>query len=174
MRSKKNVTRAIIHAPIKKVWGALTKHGEPLLFFYESVMHTSGFHPGAQIRMRTDCGKYTGVVGEILEVEPPFRFSHTFKFTHRNDPACKMTYELKEVDGGTEFTLITDDLIDGTPTAKDLISGALIITNTLKALVETGDIPFQSRLNLWICRLMKPFTPKVCLSEHWPLDKAVD
>lgn len=174
MSSQKNVTRVVIHAPIKKVWEALTKQGEPLPFFFGSVMHTSGLHPGAQIRMRTVCGKYTGVVGEILEVDPPYRFSHTFKFTQRNDPACKVTYELKEIDGGTEFTLISDDLIEGTPTAKDMVSGALIITNTLKSLVETGEIPFQSRLILLMCRLMKPFTPKVSLSEHWPLDKTAE
>jgi hypothetical protein len=85
-----------------------------------------------------------------------------------------VTYELKEIEGGTEFTLFSDDLIDGTPTSKDMISGAPIITNTLKSLVEIGEIPFQSRLILLMCRLMKPFTPKVCLSEHWPLDKAAE
>lgn len=171
MSSKKNVTRVLINAPIEKVWEALTKEGEPLPFFFGAVMHTSGLHPGAQIRMRTDCGKYTGVVGEILEVQAPFRFSHTFKFTQRTDPACKVTYELKEVDGGTEFTLISDDLIEGTATAKDMISGALIISDTLKGVVETGKIPFKSRFILLMCRLMKPFTPKVSLSEHWPLEK---
>ena len=174
MSSKRNVTRVVINGPIEEVWEALTKQGEPLPFFFGSVMHTTGLHPGARIQMRTDCDTYTGVVGEILEVDPPYRFSHTFKFTQRNDPPCKVTYELKEVEGGTEFTLISDDLVEGTPTAKDMTSGAVIITNTLKGLIETGRIPLQSRLILLMCRLMKPCTPKGSRSEHWPLEQSVE
>ncbi len=172
MSGRKHVTRVHIAGSIQQVWDALTQQGKPLPFFFGSVMHTTGLHPGAQLRMRTECGTYTGVVGEILEVDPPHKFSHTFKFTNRDDPPCKVTYELKEVDGGTEFTLISEDLPEGTGTERDMVSGGAIITSTLKGLVE-GRLPFKSRFILLMCRLMKPFTPKRSRSEHWPLDKPV-
>lgn len=80
------VHKVIIRASIQQVWDALTTEGQVLPHFFGSVMHTTGLKPGAQLRMRTPNGKYTGVVGEILEVNPPYRFSHTFRFTNLNDP----------------------------------------------------------------------------------------
>lgn len=171
--SKKNVTQIHIKGSIQEVWDALTKQGEPLPFFFGSVMHTTGLKPGAQIRMRTDCDKYTGVVGEILEVDPPHKFSHTFKFTHVDDPPCKVTYELKEVDGGVEFTLISEDMPPGTRTEKDMTGGAQIIVSALKGLIENGRPPFKSRFINLMCRLTKFMSPKQSLTENWPLDKPV-
>ena len=69
------VSRVVINAPIQQVWDALTKEGEVLPFFFGTVMHTTTLAPGAPVRMRTPNGKYTGVVGEVLELEPPFRYS---------------------------------------------------------------------------------------------------
>ncbi len=109
--------------------------------------------------MRTPNGKYTGVVGEILEVNPPYRFSHTFRFTNLNDPPCRVTYELKEVDGGTEFTLISDAVPVGTKTEKQMAQGGGFITNVLKSVVETGRPSFGYRLLLGIIRLL-PSRPR--------------
>ena len=172
-QTKKNVTRVHIEGTIQQVWDALTKEGEPLPFFFGSVMHTTGLKPGAQIRMRTDCDKYTGVVGEILEVDPPHKFSHTFKFTHVDDPPCKVTYELKEVDGGVEFTLISEDILAGTKTEKSMVSGAGIIVSTLKGMIENGKPPLKSRMILLVCKLTKALTPKRSRSKNWPLDRSV-
>ncbi len=170
-QTKKNITRVHIEGTIQQVWDALTKEGEPLPFFFGSVMHTTGLKPGAQIRMRTDCDKYTGVVGEILEVDPPYKFSHTFKFTHVDDPPCKVTYELKEVDGGVEFTLISEDMPAGSKTEKSMVGGSAIIVATLKGMIEDGKPPFKSRFILLMCRLTKWMTPKRSRSENWPLEK---
>jgi uncharacterized protein YndB with AHSA1/START domain len=171
--TKRNVTRVQIKGTIQEVWDALTRQGEPLPFFFGSVMHTTGLHPGAQIRMRTDCDKYTGVVGEILEVNAPYKFSHTFKFTHVDDPPCKVTYELKEIEGGVEFTLISEDIPAGTRTEKDMVAGARIIVDTLKGMIEDGRPPFKSRFILLMCRLTKFMTPGKSLTSRWPLDKPV-
>ena len=113
----KQVFRIIIEADIQEVWDTITRQGEPLPHFFGSVMHTSGMQPGASIRMRTPDGKYTAVAGEILECDPPHRFSHTFRFTQFDDPPCKVTYELKEVEGGVEFTLISEEVPVDTKTA---------------------------------------------------------
>jgi hypothetical protein len=43
-------------------------------------MHTSaGVAPGSAIQMRSKNGRYVGMVGEILEVDPPRLFRHTLR-----------------------------------------------------------------------------------------------
>lgn len=167
------VTRIIIKAPIQQVWDALTQEGVVLNHFFGSVMHTTGLKPGAQLRMRTPDGKYTGVVGEILECNPPYRFSHTFRFTNLDEAPCRVTYELKEVDGGVEFTLISDAVPVGTKTEKQMAQGGPFICDVLKSVVETGRPSFGKRMILGIIRLTTPLTPARCRSENWPLDRRV-
>ena len=40
----------------------------------------------------------------LREFDPPHRYSMTFKFTNFDDATCKVIHELKEVEGGTEYT----------------------------------------------------------------------
>ncbi len=169
----RQVSKVFIKASIQDVWNAITKEGEPLPFFFGSVMHTTGLQPGSQIRMRSPDGKYTGVVGEILECTPPYKFSHTFKFTNYDDTPCIVTYELKEVEGGVEFTLISDNVPVGTKTEKDMAQGGAFITDVLKSVVETGRPSFGKRILLGIISLAGRFSPAKCRTEHWPLDRAV-
>lgn len=170
-QTKQLVHRVIIKATIQQVWDALTREGEVLPFFFGSVMHTTGLKPGAQLRMRTPNGKYTGVVGEILECKPPYRFSHTFRFTNFNDPPCRVTYELREVEGGVEFTLTSDEIPCGTKTEGQMAQGGSFITSVLKSVVETGRPSLSYRLLLMLIRIMP--SPAACKSELWPLDRPV-
>lgn len=168
------ISRVIIRATLQQVWDAITKEGVVLPHFFGSVMHTTGLKPGSQLRMRTPNGKYTAVVGEILEWDPPHRFSHTFRFTDLNDPPCRVSYELKEVDGGVEFTLISDQIVAGSKTEKQMAQGGPFITSVLKCVVEDGRPSFKQRLMLGMITVLGPLiTPAVCRSENWPLDKRV-
>jgi uncharacterized protein YndB with AHSA1/START domain len=169
----KQLFRVTIRASIEDVWETLTKEGEPLPFFFGSVLHTTGLVPGAPIRMRTPDNKYTGVVGEVLEFDPPYRYSHTFRFTSLDDPPCKVTYELREVAGGVEMTLISEQVPVGTKTEKYMAGGGKFITQTLQSLVETGRPHFKSRMILRMIRLTQWTTPRKCLSTNWPLDRPV-
>ena len=109
--------------------------------------------------------------GEILEVDPPYKLSHTLKFTNYDDPYCKVTYELREVDEGVEFTLTSEDVMVGTKTAKSMTGGGDFIVKTLKAVVETGNAPLSTRLLFGFFKLLTPLvTPKQSRSEHWPLE----
>ncbi len=169
----KLIHRIVIDAPIQDVWDALTKEGEVLPFFFNSVLHTTTLAPGAPMRMRSKNGKYTGVVGDVLELEPPYRYVTTFKFTNLDDPPCKVTHELKEVEGGVEYTLISEQVPVGTETEKQMNQGGDFITKTLKGVVENGKPPIGSRLILLMIGLFSVRTPKQCLSENWPLDKKI-
>lgn len=162
-----------IQAPIQTVWETLTRQGEVLPFFFGSVLHTTSLAPGAPIRMRSPDGKYTGVVGDVLEFEPPHRYSHTFKFTNREDPVCTVTYELEEIEGGTRFTLISDQVPVGTKTEKDMQGGSKIIATTLKSLCETGKPTSMARFIMLMNKLMGWMSPKRCLSENWPLEMSI-
>lgn len=168
------VSRVVIRASIQQVWDAITTEGRVLPHFFGSVMHTTGLKAGSQLRMRTPDGRHTGVVGEILECSPPYRFSHTFRFTEQNDPPCRVTYELKEVEGGVEFTLISDQIAAGSKTEKQMAQGGPFITSVLKNVVEQGRPSLMQRTLLGMMRLLGPLmTPAACRSEHWPMDRKV-
>jgi len=158
-----------IAAPIDTVWAELTRTEMVLPFFFNAKCVTTELGLGAPIRMRTKNDKYTSVVGEVLEWDPPHRYSHTFRFTTLDDPACKITYVLEEVEEGTKFTLITEGVAAGTKSEKYMKSGGTFIVNNFKALVETGKATFGGRFALFAMGLFAPFTPKKCKSENWPL-----
>ncbi len=164
------VFKVFIKGPIEAVWREITKTDSVQECFFNMRLHTPELSPGRPFQMRTKSGKCVGVVGEILECEPPRRFVTTFRFTQHDDPACKITYELKEVVGGTEFLMTFDDLPTGTATAKQMRQGGTMITNTLKSLVETGKPPYGVRVLYGVVfPLAQLLTPKKCRVENWPM-----
>lgn len=171
IKTRKSVHKIFIAAPISKVWQQITKRDGLQAQFFNSRLDTPGLQTGAPIRMRTGRdGKYTSVVGEVLEFDPPYVYSHSFKFTSLDDPYCKVTYRLAEVDGGTEFTLINEDMPAGSKTEDYMTKGADFILNTLKGVMENGQPPFKYRLLLAMIGALAFTTPKKCNSENWPFD----
>ena len=147
----------------------ITKTDEPQECMFNMFLHTSGLRVGAPIRMRTKSRRYTGVVGDVLEWDPPRRYAHTFRFTNYDDPPCKVIYELKPVEGGLEFTLILEDIPSGTKTAKQMVQGGKMIVNTLKSVVETGRPSFGTRMLYRMFALLEWTSPKSTRTEKWPL-----
>lgn len=170
---KKAVFKIHIAAPIERVWAAITREGEVLPFFYNSVMHVRELAPGSPIRMRSQDGKYTAVVGDILVVEPPHRFAHTMMFTQLGDPPSTVTYELAEKDGGTELLLLLDNVPAGTKSEGYMMAGGPFITETLKGCIESGKPPLKHRLFLGMIGLFGFMTPKICRSENWSFDRKI-
>lgn len=158
-----------IHAPPAAVWEELTRTDRVIPAFFNMRLHTPGLKPGAPMQMRTKSGKYVGVVGEVLEYDPPRRFAHTFKFTNFNDPPCKVIYELRAAGDGCEFTMILEDLPVGTKSAKQMQQGATLIMNTFKSVLETGRPSFGTRMLFGLFRLLEPMSPKSTRVENWPL-----
>jgi uncharacterized protein YndB with AHSA1/START domain len=164
------VFKVFIKGPIQAVWNEITKTDAVQQCFFNMRLYTPGLKPGAPFQMRTKDGKYVGVVGEVLECDPPHRYVTTFKFTKFDDPPCKISYDLKEVAGGTEFVMTFDDLPAGTTTAKQMVSGGNFIVNTLKSIVETGRPSFGVRLLYGVFAALQFLTPRRMLAENWPLD----
>ena len=162
--------RVQIMGSIEDVWQEITRTDAPIAAFFNSRMEVERLAAGSRLAMRTPDGKYTGVVGEILEYDPPRRFSHTFKFTNYEDPPCTVIYDLEEGDGSVQFTLTVADIPQGTKTAKQMRQGGAMIVNTLKAVIETGRPALGTRVLFGVFKLMAPMTPKKCLSKNWPVD----
>ncbi|MCA9316807.1 MAG: SRPBCC domain-containing protein [Planctomycetes bacterium] len=172
--TNQQVYRITIRATPQKVWDAFVKEGEVLPFLFNSVLHTTRLAPGAPIRMRSPDGKTTGVVGEVLEIDPPHRYVHTLRFTPLDDAPCVVKYEFRPVEGGTEFVLTTTGVPPGTKTSKYMKQGGPFIAKTLKGCVEDGRPPFGSRVMLCLMKATAWMTPKRCNSEYWPLEKGTD
>ncbi len=164
------MSRIVIKGRIEDVWREITKTDTPQLAFFGAQMRYRALSAGSPVQMRTPDARYTSVVGEILEVSPPHRFSHTMKFTAHDDPYCKVTYELKEVPGGVEFTLISEDVPEGTRTHKSMARGGDMIAATLRQVVEQGRPAFGTRLLYRLFGLLAFLTPAKSRSEHWPLE----
>lgn len=171
----KAVFRVIIHGPIERVWHEITRTDIPQKCMFNSLISTPGgvLKVGAPMQARTASGKHVGVVGKVLELDPPRRYAHTFKFTRFDDPPCKVTYDLREVPEGTEFTLTITDLPAGTKTAKQMTAGSKLIVNTLKNVVETGRPSFGVRCFFKLFGVLEVLMPKHTRVEHWPLERTV-
>ena len=167
-KTERSYFRVFVRAPIHKVWAELTRTDAVLPFFFNAVCKTPGLQVNAPIRMRSKNGKFTTVVGEVLEFEPPYRYAHTFQFTNLDDPPCIVRYLLEEKNDGTEFTLINENVPAGTKTEKYMTQGGRFITENLKSIVETGRPTAGGRFALLMMGLFAPFTPKRCRSENWP------
>jgi uncharacterized protein YndB with AHSA1/START domain len=170
--TERAVFKVVIKGTIDAVWREITKTDTIQQCMFNMRLHTSGLRVGAPIQMRSKSGKTTGIVGEVLEFEPPHRYKHTFKFTNMDDPPCTVAFDLKEVVGGVEFTMTIDDLVKGSKTSKQMIPGGQLITDNLKSLVETGRLPFKTKMIYTIIKLTEPLSPKICRAENWPLDRS--
>jgi uncharacterized protein YndB with AHSA1/START domain len=171
--SDKAVFRVFIRGSIQDVWREITKTDEVQKCMFNMRLDTDGLRPGGQIRMRSASGKYTGVVGEVLEYTPPYRYVHSFRFTPYDDLPCTVIHELKEVAGGVEYTLTHENVPAGTKTAKQMNQGGALICSTLKAVVERGRPSFGVRLLYLLFALLEPLTPRKCRSEHWSLSRKI-
>lgn len=157
-----------IRGRIEDVWHEITKTDEAQGCMFNMWLHTPGLKLGAPIRMRGKNGKYTGVVGEVLEFDPPHRYAHTFRFTSFDDPPCKVIFDLEQCGSEVEFTLTIEDIPVGTKTEKQMKQGSQMIVNTLKSIIETGRPSFGTRLLFVLFRCLEPLTPKRSRSENWP------
>ena len=169
------VFRVVIEGKIEAVWRELTKQGEAQGAVFNAWLHAQAIAVGEAMQMRTRSGKKAIVVGTITAFDPPHRFAHTMRFTTYDDPECEVIYELKQLPGGVECTLIVEGMPVGTKTAKDMQSGGTMIVNRLKSIVETGKPPTGVRLLYWIFDKMEFVLPKKTEVSNWPMrNKHID
>lgn len=164
----KAVFQTTIRGTMEQVWREITKTDEPQQAIFGAQMRRSGTEPGSHFAMETPDGKYTSVIGEVLEWDPPRRFAHTHRFTHLDDPWCKVIYDLEETPEGVRFTLTVDEMPMGTKTAKSMQQGGPMIVNQLKSIVETGRPTRGYRVLMGVFKVLMPVVmSKKTRSESW-------
>ena len=170
--AERQIYRVLINAPIETVWSELIDQTKPRPFLWDGSWDAPEFAPGNPYRVTGSDGKMVPVIGRILEIDPPNRLVTTFRLTNLPDPPSKTTYTLVEKDGGTEFCLITENVLAGSKSEKSMGEGSKFIVENFKAYVETGRVTFGARLMLATLSLMAPFAPKSMSAENWPYEKA--
>ncbi len=168
--AEKIINRTFINAPIETVWAILVATDRPLPFFFGNSCQTKdGLKKGANMRMLHPNGKVVMVFGEVLAFEPPHLYSHTFKMTNLDDPACTVTYELREKDAGTEFDLIIDNAIVGSKLLKEMKSAQGFISSNLKSMAETGKPAFTGKMVKVLSPIFGMLAKKRQNVAHWEL-----
>ena len=170
--AEKQVYRVLINAPIETVWSELVSTTAPRPFFWNGSWDTPEFAVGNPYRIASNQGKAVAVIGRILEMDPPHRLVTTFRLTALPDPPSQVTYTLKEKNGGTEFSLITERVLAGSKSEKSMADGSRFIVDNFKSYIETGKVTFGARMTLGMYSLMAPLMPKAMRAENWPFDKA--
>ena len=168
----KQIYKVVINAPIETVWSELVDTTSPRPFFWNGSWDTPEFASGNPYRVASNNGNTVAVIGRIVEMDPPHRLVTTFRLTALPDPPSQVTYTLKEVEGGTEFCLISERVVAGSKSEKSMAGGSKFIVENFKAYVETGKVTFGARMTLGLYSLMAPLTPKAMHADNWPLDKA--
>ena len=169
-KAPKSVSRTFIEAPIETVWSTLVATDTPLPFFFGAICETKdGLKPGEKMRMVNPNGKVAMVVGEVLAFEPPHRYAHTFQMTNIDEPPCVVIYELEEKDGGTEFSLIITEAVEGSKLHKEMLGAQGFIANNLKSLVERGKPAFSGRMVGLLLPVLGMLAKKQQRIENWPL-----
>ncbi len=165
MQTKVFKTR--IRGTVEDVWRQITKTNEVQGVMFNMKLDSS-LEVGERAHYLSPDGKYTGIVGEVLEFEPPNRYAHSFKFTNYEEPGCKVLHEVEDVgDGEVEYRMTCTEMVPDTKTTKQMTQGGDMIVKNLKTLVETGKLPFGTRVLYGIFALTAPFSPKKMLTENW-------
>lgn len=169
--AKANINRTFINAPIETVWSTLVATDKALPFFFGSVCETKdGLKAGERYRMVSPNKKVAMVVGEVLTFEPPHTYAHTFQMTNIDEPPCKVTYELTEKDGGTEFCLTIENALEGGKLIKEMAGAQGFIGSNLKSICETGKPAFTGKMIGVFGPIFGLLAKKTQRVEHWPLD----
>jgi len=149
-----------IKAPIQKVWGEITKTGAIQRSLNNTVLE-SEMRPGAKLRYYSPSRKRVFVVGEIVELSAPRRFSHTWKFTMNAEDFTLVTWELSELpDGSCRVTLTHSRWNEAMKSYRSVGATWGNILRLLKLELETGDIDGKTKFMYGMFGALEFMLPK--------------
>jgi uncharacterized protein YndB with AHSA1/START domain len=139
------VFRIDINAPVQRVWDEITRRGVPHHAMFGTYLH-SDMRPGSVMSYRDKSGRHTFVLGEVLEVVPPTRLVHTFRFSMEKDAPTLVVWELREAGGATRVTVTHSRFEGETRTLKSVSTSWPTILGLYKTVIETGRVPLGTRV----------------------------
>ena len=132
-----------IAAPRQRVWDEITKTGSVQRALYNTVLETE-LTPGSRLRYYSTDKKRVFIIGEVVEVSPPSKFSHTYVFLQDPGAPTLVTWELEDVGEGCRVTITHSGwTADQAKHHQSAVKGWTDILGILKAEMETGDISFK-------------------------------
>jgi uncharacterized protein YndB with AHSA1/START domain/DNA-binding transcriptional ArsR family regulator len=136
----RHVHKIVIASPIERVWRAITDEGESARWYYGTGV-VSTWEPGAPYEYRFPDGR-VAIAGTVERVEPPNLLVMTFSARWSDEVAVdaptRVTIELSAQGALTTVVLTHDDVVEGTATAAEIVTGWPFLLSNLKSFVETG------------------------------------
>jgi uncharacterized protein YndB with AHSA1/START domain len=156
-----------IKAPVAEVWAEITKLKQIQKPMFGTVLE-SDFKPGSRMIYRSEDGKRVFIIGEVQEFVPPTRFVHTFRFTSFPETPTLVEWNLEEKGGVTRVTVTHSKFVDQKKTADSVRTSWEKILGNIKAVIETGNVPFSTRLMNGMLSAFIFMAPKGTLRENIP------
>ena len=154
-----------IKAPIADVWAEITKLKHVQKPMFNTVLETD-FKPGSRMLYRSEDGKRVFILGEIRECRPPTRLVHTFRFTNLTEAPTLVEWTLEEKNGATRVTVVHSKFVDQKKTSDSVRTSWTAILGNIKAVVETGNVPFKTRMMHGTMQALMFMAPKSTLREN--------
>lgn len=156
-----------IGVPPERVWEEITRTGRVQRALYNTVLECE-LTPGSRLRFYSPDRKRVFIVGEVVEVDPPRRFSHTYRFTTwKGGGPTLVTWELEEESGGTRVTVThTGWTPEHGKAPEKSAAGWKEILGLLKQELETGDIPVRTKIMYRMMGWLSFMLPKTTRTEY--------
>ncbi len=154
-----------IGVPVQAAWDELTKLGKIQVPMMNTVLECD-LEPGAPMRYYNPSRKRILVVGTIMEIEPPHRMVHTYRFTDLDESDTVVTWQLDEIPTGVRVTVTHSRFTDQSGTHGRVKGGWNWILQTLKAVLETGKPPLKVRVLYGLMGAMSFMQPKKTLTAN--------
>ncbi|HET6953995.1 MAG TPA: SRPBCC family protein [Acidimicrobiales bacterium] len=146
--------RVFIKATPEAIWDAITRPEWTRRYGYHSVadydLRPGGHYFGHATEEMQSFGMPATVVdGEVIEVDPPRRLVHTWRFLWSDEIKAegptRVTFEIAPGDGGVSSLTVTHEIENAPETAAMLAGevenaggGWAYVLSDLKSLLETG------------------------------------
>lgn len=162
----------VIAAPITAVWAELTKLDGRQRAMMDAVLDCE-LKAGVPLYYRSPDGRRVFVVGRVVEVDPPRLLSHTQRLTMRKDPWTLVTWELREVEGGTNVTVRNSGWPADVPRLRKVDTTWKSILVALKDVLEKGDVSTGLRIQYSLMRAFMWAMPAGTKRENVPEPPAI-
>lgn len=136
-----------IDVPVQRVWDEITSTGRIQRALYNTVLECE-LRPGSRLRYYSPDRKRVFIVGEVVTVDPPTTFAHTYRFTTwKQGPPTLVTWTLAEEAGGCRVTVTHSGwTAEHDKNAAKSAAGWREILGLLKQDLETGTLPWKIRV----------------------------
>jgi uncharacterized protein YndB with AHSA1/START domain len=155
-----------IAAPVERVWEEITRTGRVQPALYNTVLECD-LEPGSRLRYYSPDRERVFIIGEVVEVDPPRLFSHTYWFTTwKGGPSTFVTWELAEEGDGCRVTLTHSGWTEAHAEYEKTSRGWAEILELLKHRIETGRLPLKSRVVFRLMGWLSFLLPKRTRTEY--------